>query len=60
MNTRGWGADRTPPRVPELRVQYQEEREGTDRRKLSEENGIENDSVILSLGVWVHGNSLLR
>lgn len=28
-------------------------------RKLSEENGIENDSVILSLGVWVHGNSLL-
>lgn len=46
--------------MPELRVQCQEEREGTDRRKLSEENGIENDSVILSLGVWVHGNSLLR
>lgn len=46
--------------MPELRVQCQEEREGTDRRKLSEENGIENDSVILSLGVWVHGNRLLR
>ena len=46
--------------MPELSIQHQEGRGGTDRRNLSEENGIENYSVILSLGVWVHESSLLR